>query len=110
MLAVDQFHLTTIGAVPQPGGLRRPRRKDLHEDLTAIVGQRLLERTFADPVDVAQHDAAHAQRLARTDHDTPVFGIKTYDVERRASRNAEATPLTDGKMNDTGMLSQYFPI
>src|SRR5262245_42425531 len=110
MLAIDQFHFATICAVAQPGCLWWAGRPDLHEDLAAIIGQRLFERTFADPVDVAQHDAAHPQRLTRTDNDTPPLGIKAHNVERCAGGNAETTPLTDRKMNDAGMAAQHFTV
>jgi len=110
MLTSDQLNLTAVCAVSQPGGLRRTRRADFHEDLAAIVGQRLLDRPFTDPVDVAQHDAAHAQRLARTDDNTPLLGIKTHDIERRAGGNAKTAPLTDSEMNNPGMRAKYFPI
>src|SRR6185503_20004807 len=110
MLAIDQLNLATVCAVPQPGGLRRAGRPDFHEDFAAIVGQRRLERPFADPVDVAQHDATHAQCLARTDDDTPLLGIKTHDIEWRAGSNAKSAPLTDSEMNNAGMRTKHFPI
>src|SRR5262245_57684059 len=110
MLAIDQFHLATMCAMAQPGCLRRSRRPDLHEDLAPIIGQSLFERTFADPIDVAEHDAAHAQRLTRTDDHTAPLGIKTHDVERRAGGNSKPTPLADSKMNNAGMLAQHFSV
>src|SRR6185503_812783 len=93
MLAIDQLNLATVCAVPQPGGLRRAGRPDFHEDFAAIVGQRLLERSFADPVD-----------------DTPLLGFKTHDIERRAGSNAKSAPLTDSEMNNAGMRTKHFPI
>src|SRR4029079_9458560 len=110
VLAIDQLNLAPACAVPQPGSLWRARRTDFHEDLPAIVGQCFLERSFADPVDVAQHDSAHAKRFARADDDAPPFGIKTHNIQRRAGSDPKAAPLADGEMNDPGMRAQHFSI
>ena len=73
-------------AAAQPGRLRRPRRAHLDEDLAPAGGERLVERAVAEPVDVAQLNAARAQRLARADHDAARGGIEPHDVERLRRR------------------------
>ena len=65
---------------------------------------------FADPIDVAQHDAAHAQRRARTDHDLAALGVEPHHVERRAGRHAQAAALADGEMDDAGMRAQHVAV
>ena len=62
-----------------------------------------IERAVADPVDVAQHDAIHPQRLARPDHDAAARGIELDDIERRAGGDAQSLALADGEMNDALM-------
>jgi hypothetical protein len=68
LFAADQFDFVAAIDRAQPGRLRRPRGANLDEDLQPVTN-RAVERSAADPVDVAQHDTVHAQRLARSDHD-----------------------------------------
>ncbi len=67
----------------------------------------LVDRAVAEPVDVAQPDTARAQRLARTDHDSPGGGVEPHHIERRAGGDAETTPLADGEMNDAVMMAEH---
>src|SRR5262245_23719562 len=103
MLAIDQFDLTSLRAVAQPRCLRRTRRADFHEYLAAVIGQRLVDRAVANPVDVAQQDPAHAQRLARADHDAPTLSVEPNDIQRRAGGDTETATLSNGEMNNAGM-------
>src|SRR6185312_16942427 len=59
-----------------------------------------IERTVADPVYIAQYDAMHLQRLARTDDHTAVRGIELHDVKRRVGGDAKTAALSDSEMHD----------
>ena len=67
----------------------------------------LVDGAVAEPVDVAQPDAARAQRLARTDHDAPGGGVEPHHIQRRAGGDAETAPLADGEMNDAVMTAEH---
>src|SRR6202034_757402 len=69
--------------------------------------QRSLDRAVAKPVDVAQPDAAGAERLARPDHDATGGGIEPHDVKRRTGRHAEPAPLPDSKMNNAVVAAEH---
>ena len=68
VLAGEQFDLDIAGAAAQPRRLWRPGRAHFHVNLGAAL-HRLIERAVAEPVDLAELNAARAQRLARADHD-----------------------------------------
>src|SRR5260370_11152375 len=99
VVAGDEFNLEAAVDRAQPGRLRRARRAHPHEHLDAVADD-ALQRAVADPVDVAQRDAVHPQRLARPHHDAAAGGIEPDDVKRRACRNAQSLALADGEMND----------
>src|ERR1700758_462332 len=83
MLAGGQFDLVAAIGGAQPRRLRRARRSHFYEELAAILGKRLADLAIADPVDVAQHNAAHAQGLARPDDDLSPRCIKPHHIEWR---------------------------
>src|SRR5205823_7123850 len=99
----DEFDFIAAVDRAQPGRLRRPRRAHAHEHLDAVADH-AIERAIADPVDVAQHDAIHPQRLAWADHDAAARGLQLHHVERRAGRDAEPLALPDGEIRDTLMV------
>ena len=72
--------------------------------------ENLAERAVADPVDVAQRDAAHGQRLARADDDALRRRVQRDDVERNGTGDLEALPLADGEMNDAVVAAQHIAI
>ena len=85
VLAVDQFDFVAASTVPQAsrpaaGASNVPSRTPRGDRRRAPHRARL-----ADPVDVAQHDAAHAQRLARADDDAA-------QARRRAAPHKAASP------------------
>src|SRR5882762_3979543 len=82
LFAGDELHFITTIDRAQPGRLRRARRARAHEHLDAGADD-AIERAVADPVDVAQLDAIHPQRLARTNHDAAAGGFEPDDIERR---------------------------
>src|SRR6185503_15898938 len=102
LFAGNQFDLIAAIDRAQPGRLRRPRRTHAHEHLDAVADH-ALQRAVADPVDVAQLNADHPQRLARSHHDAAAGRIELDDVERRAGGDAEPLALADGEMNDALM-------
>jgi flagellar hook-length control protein FliK len=107
MLPIHKIDLVIIAAAVQPSRLRRPGRAHFHKDLEAVIGKRLTKRAVADPVNIAQEYAAHAQRLARADNDLTALGVEPHHVKRRAGGNAQAAALADGEMNDAGMRAQH---
>src|ERR1700712_3782501 len=107
LFAGDQFDFVAAVDRAQPRRLRRTRRAHPHEHLDAVADD-AVQRTVADPVDVAQLDAVHPQRLARSHHDTAAQGIELDDVERRAGSNAQPLALADGEMNDAPMPADDF--
>ena len=109
VLAAGQFDLDlgACGGTAQPGRLRRPGRADLDENLAAIVGQRLLDRPVADPVDLAQLHAAPAQRLARPDDHAPGRRIEPDHIERMPGGDAETAPLPDREMDDAVVAADH---
>jgi hypothetical protein len=110
VLACDQLNLDiAVNGSAQPRRLRRARRAHLHIDLAAVV-QSLLERAGAEPIHLAQEDAAGAQRLARPDHDPAGVRVEANHIERRSGRDAEAAPLPDRKVDDAVMPAQHPPI
>jgi len=100
--AGDELDLIAAVDRAQPGRLRRTRRAHAHEHLDAVADD-ALQRTIADPVDVAQLDPIHPQRLAWTHHDAAARGIELDDVKRRAGGDAQSLALADGEMNDALM-------
>ena len=90
----------------QPGRLRRAGRAHAHEHLEAIADG-AVDVAIADPVDVAQHDAVHLQRLARADHDAAVGGLQPHHVKRRGGRDAEAAALADGEIGDAVVAAEH---
>src|SRR5262249_44042391 len=67
----------------------------------------MIERAIADPVDVAQDDAVHPQRLARADHDAARRGIEPDDIKRRARSNLQSLALADGEMRNALMMAEH---
>src|SRR5579863_10367890 len=68
ILARDQFDLDgAMGAEAQPRRPRRPRRANLHKDFGTPL-HRLADRAVAEPIDIAEPDAARPERFVRTDH------------------------------------------
>ena len=65
--------------------MQHPPRADFDEDLAL---QRLCDVGIAEPIDVAQPDAAGALRLARADYDAARAGVEPHHAKRRA----RATP------------------
>ena len=90
----------------QHGRARRPGRAHLGEEFEP-VGRDGVERTVAQPVDVAQEDLARLQRLARTDDDAGPLGIEMHDIERLAGRDADAAPLADRVAQDAFMAAEH---
>src|ERR1700731_4922640 len=68
---------------------------------------RRVDRGVAEPIDVAQPDAAGGQRFARTDHDAARGGVEPHDIKRRTGRDAEPAPLPDGEMNDAVVMAEH---
>src|SRR5579862_7380682 len=107
ILARDQFDLDgAMGVEAQPRRPRRPRRANLHKDFGTPF-HRLADGAVAEPIDIAEPDAARAQRFARTDHDPARGGVEPHDIERRAGREAETAALADGEMDDAVMMAQH---
>src|SRR5450755_4352942 len=100
--AGDEFDFITVVGRAQPSRLRRPCRSHAHENLETLA-DRTIERAVADPVDIAQHDAVHPQRLARAHHDTAAGGVEPHHIQRRAGGDAQSPPLAHGEMNDALM-------
>src|SRR5262249_61637769 len=61
----------------------------------------------AEPAEIAQANAAGAQRFARTNHDASRWRIEPHNVERRAGSNAEPAALADGEMDDSIMAAEH---
>src|ERR1039458_959030 len=110
ILAVHEINLVAAVRGREPAGLRRPGRTHLHEHLAPLVGELVINIAFADPIDVAQHDATGAQRRARADHDLAAHGIEPHHIERRAGRQAQSAALADGEMDDAGMRAQHMAL
>src|SRR5262249_46279845 len=106
LLAADQFDLIMAVVAAQPGRLRRTRRAHAHEHLEP-ASDRAIDIAVADPVDVAQHDAVHLQRLTRADHDAPARPLEPQDIERRPGCDAEAAALPDGEIGDAVVLPDH---
>src|SRR6202000_2011459 len=104
LFARDQFDLIPAIGGAQPRRLRRAGRSHAHENLEPVADC-AIEVAVADPVDVAQHDAVHPQRLARPDHDAAAGGIELDDIKRRTGPNAQALALPDGEMRDALMAA-----
>src|ERR1700677_5034003 len=109
VFAADQFNFDAAGAGPQPRRLRRTRRADFDKHF-CIFFNRLLDRPVADPVHIAQADAAGAQWLARTDNDTERGGIEPHDIERRTGGNTEPAALPNSEMNNAIVLAEHGPL
>src|SRR5882672_1407903 len=107
--AGNEFDFVSTVDGTQPGRLRRARRAHAYEDLDAIAND-ALERAVADPVDVAQPDAVHPQRLARPDHDAAAGGIELNDIERRGRGDAQPLALADGEVNDALVPADYMAV
>src|SRR5262249_57746559 len=100
VLAGDEIDLDPARTAAEPGGVRRPGRAHLDVDLVPAGAERMIDRAFAEPVDVAQPHAARAQRPARADDDAPSCRVEPGHIERVASgyagtaaRAARATHL-----------------
>src|SRR5262249_36317141 len=104
LLARDELHLVMAGRAAQPGRLWRARRAHAYENLEPLA-DRIVKRTVADPVDIAQHDAIHSQRLARTDHDAAARSIQSHDIERAACGNAQSLALAHREMGNPLVLT-----
>src|SRR5665213_1607143 len=102
LFAGDQFDFIAALGGAQPGRLRHPGRAHAHEYLEATADG-AIEFAVADPVDIAQRDAIHPQRLARTDHDALTGGIEPHHIKRRAGSNPQPAALADGEMHDALM-------
>src|SRR6516162_10392333 len=102
----DQFDFKTIGTAVQPGSLWRARRADLDVDF-AMTADRFVDRAIAQPVHIAQANAAGPQCFARANHNPAQRRIETHDIERRTAGNAKPAALTDGKMNNAPMAAEY---
>ena len=102
LFAGDEFDFVTVIGRAQPCRLRRAGRSHPHENFQTVA-DRAIERAVADPVDVAQRDAIHPQRLARTHHDAAAVGVEPHHIQRRAGGDAQSAPLADGEMNDALM-------
>src|SRR5665213_533947 len=107
ILAVDQLDLIAGASGAQPSRPRRPRRAHLDENFAA---DGIVDIGIADPVDVAQHNVARTQSLARAHHHAAALGVEPHDIERRAGRQAEPFALADGEMNDAGMPAEYLAV
>src|SRR6476661_4524072 len=70
VLAAGELDLVAVRGAREPRRLRRARRAHLHEHVHAAGAERGVERALADPVHLAQTDAARGERLARADDDT----------------------------------------
>src|SRR5215470_6733776 len=105
VFTVDQFDFKTMRAV-QPGSLWRAHRADLDVDF-AMTADRFVDRAIAQPVHIAQANAAGPQCFARADHNPAQRRIETHDIERRTGGNAKPAALTDGKMNNALMAAEY---
>src|SRR2546423_12616879 len=81
LFARDKFDLIPAIAGAQPSRLRRAGRAHPNENLEAIA-HRAIDVAVADPVDVAQQDAVHPQRLARADHDLAARRVQPHHIQR----------------------------
>jgi hypothetical protein len=61
-----------------------------------IAGDALLPQ----PVHVPQADMASQQRLLRTNHDLPAFGIEAHHIARFLRRQAKAASLPYREIDD----------
>src|SRR5207244_4640234 len=95
---------------PQQGRLRRPGSSHFHESFMTVVGKCLMERTFANPIDVAQYDAAHAQRLTRADDYAAALSVEPYHIERCSGRDTQPAALADSKVNNAGMHAKHLAV
>src|SRR6266540_1530385 len=102
LFAGNEFDLITAVDRAQPGRLRRARRAHAHEHLDPVADD-AIQQPVADPVDVAQPDAIHPQRLTRPNHDAAAGRIELDDIERRAGGDAQPLALADREMNDALM-------
>src|SRR5262249_55822062 len=109
LLARDQLDLVIAVAAAQPRGLRRARRAHAHEDLETLADG-AVERAVADPVDVAQANSIHPQRLARTDPDAARRGVELHHIERMAGGDAEPLALADREMRNALMAAEHAAI
>src|SRR5579872_564439 len=105
VFAADQLDLKTVGAALQPSGLGRARRADLDVDFM-MIADRCVDRSIAEPVDIAQANAAGPQGFAWADDNAARGGIETHDVERRTRGDAQSAPLTNSEMNDAVMVPE----
>ena len=90
----------------QPCRLRLAGRAHARQDRQSVRGK-LVERGVAEPIHVAQHEAADEKRLARTDDDAPVIRIELHHIERLALGDADAAALADGEMDDAVMAAEH---
>src|SRR6185312_15962528 len=104
LFARDQFDLIAAPGRAQPGRLRRAAGSHPDKNLQPLADG-AVERAVADPVDVAQRDPVHPQRLTRPDHDVAAFGVEPQHIKRCTGGDAEAPPLADGEMNDALMAA-----
>src|SRR5262249_36505663 len=109
LLASHELDLVMTVGSAQPGRLRRAGRAHPHENLEPLADG-TVERTVADPVDVAQPDAIHPQRLARADDDTARRRIELPHIERMAGGDAQSLALADGEMRNAVMRAEHLSV
>src|SRR3954454_5148360 len=102
LFARDKFDLIPAIAGAQPSRLRRAGRAHPHENLESVA-DRAIDRPVANPVDVAQQDAVHPQRLARADHNLAARRVQPHHIQRRAGGDTQASSLADREMHDALM-------
>src|SRR5262245_4442659 len=106
LFARHQLNLVPTVRAAQPGGLRRASRPYAYENLKSVADCGI-ESAVTDPVDVAQDDSIHPERLSRADDNTSARGIKPQHIQRTARGNAEALALTDREMRNALMPSEH---
>src|SRR4051794_20176997 len=99
LLAAHKFDFVRTIARAQPCGLRRAGGAHADENLQALA-DRAIEPALADPVDVAQRNAMHPKRFARSDHHPTRRSLEPDYIQRRSGRDAQALALSDGEMRD----------
>ena len=93
----------------QHGRARRACRAHPRENIEPVARQGS-ERHIAEPVDVAQVDAACLQRLPRADDHARALRVQMDDVERLAQRDADAAALADRVMDDAVVAAEHAPV
>src|SRR5262252_2897413 len=106
VFTADQFDFKSIGTAVQPGSLWRARRADLDVDF-AMTADRFVDRAIAQPVHIAQANAAGPQCFARADHNPARRRVETHDIERRTGRDTKPAPLADSETNNAVMAAEH---